>query len=137
MLSSPIISILFVSLIQYVVGALWYSPLLFGKMWMDIMGVSHLSKEELQKMQKSMLPFYGLQLLLTLLTTTFLYFTMHFLPLPSGLSLAFLIWLGFIMPTQVTTVLWGNTKKNKWLKQILITTSYQLLSLLFAAFVFK
>jgi len=123
--------------IIYIGNALWYSPLIFGKKWMRIMGVSSLSKEELQKIQKEMLPFYGLQLLLTITSTVFLGLFSHLLPTASALSLAGIIWLAFIMPTQVSGVIWGSTAKKYWLAQILIMTSIQLLSILFAAYVFS
>jgi hypothetical protein len=46
------------AVVQFVLGALWYSPLLFGKWWMQVMEVAHLSKDELAKMQKEMTPAY-------------------------------------------------------------------------------
>jgi hypothetical protein len=61
--------IIVASIAQFILGALWYSPLLFGKWWMQIMECTHLSKEELKKMQAKMTPFYGLQFLLTILFT--------------------------------------------------------------------
>ena len=125
-----------VTFVQFIFGALWYSPLLFGKQWMDIMGTTHTSPEEIKKMQKSMMPFYILQFAMTLGTNIVLFLFMRLLSLTGALSLAGLIWIAFFVPTQISGVIWGNTPKKKWLQQILIMISFQLLSLLFAGFIF-
>ena len=54
---------------QFVLGAVWYSPLLFGKRWMQIMEKENVPIEVIKKMQKDMGPFYGLQFFLTLFST--------------------------------------------------------------------
>lgn len=135
----PHLPILLATLVQFLLGALWYSPLLFGKVWMEIMECANLSKEELQKMQKEMTPFYVLQFLLTLIFTSILAFDLYYAQVASlGLSpyvIAGGIWFGFIVPTQISGVVWANTKKKYWLKQILIMTSYQLVGILSAAYI--
>lgn len=118
---------------QFVLGALWYSPLLFGKWWMQIMESTHLSKEELQKMQKGMTPFYGLQFLLTLLSTFSLASLAPYLPEYSIFHIAFWLWMGFIVPTQISSVVWGSTKKKYWVRQIFVMVSMQLAGLMLAS----
>lgn len=128
-------NIIIASVAQFILGALWYSPLLFGKTWMSIMEVSHYSKEELQKMQKSMMPFYGLQFVLTLWTTFHL---ARLATVVGGLSiygLATWLWLGFIVPVQIACVIWSSTKRKFWVKQISIMISYQLIGILLAAWI--
>lgn len=128
--------ILLATLVQFILGGFWYSPLMFGKWWMEIMEATHLSKEELQKLQKEMLPFYGLQLLLTLLTTFyFARFANYFTPSFGIYSVAFWVWIGFIAPVQVACVIWANTKKRFWFKQIFIMVSYQLVAIMITAFI--
>ena len=129
------LAILLASFAQFVLGALWYSPILFGKVWMDIMDVTHLSQQELQKMQKEMGPFYALQFALTILYTIALACVIAAWPDSYGLPTALKIWAGFIVPTQISGVIWGSTKKEKWLKQILIMTSYQLVGICIAALI--
>ncbi len=129
--------IIFASLAQFILGALWYSPLMFGKWWMEIMESTTLSAEELKKLQKEMAPFYGLQLLITVIFTYVLAMFIHYLSM-AGVSIrpysfAGLVWLGFIVPTQIAGVIWGNTKRKFWLKQIFIMTGFQLVSLIIAA----
>lgn len=126
--------IIVASLVQFILGALWYSPLLFGKVWMQIMEVTEMSKEQMQKMQKEMTPFYGLQFFLTLFSTFSLVNLAVFTPF-SLYHVAFWIWLGFIVPTQIAGVIWGSTKKKFWFKQILIMVTYQLLGIMLGAFI--
>ncbi len=126
--------IIIATLAQFVLGGLWYSPLLFGKWWMEIMGVTHLGKEEMQKKQKEMGPFYLLQMFLTLVFTfalTIMLILMPFNPYTSALVLL----VGFIIPTQISGVVWGNTPKKFWLKQIFVMVSYQFFGILLATFI--
>ncbi len=130
--------IVLAALAQFVLGALWYSPLLFGKWWMQIMEVTHLSKEALQKMQKDMAPFYGVQLLITLLSTFVLAMFVKYLMMAQvgfhAYGVAGWVWLGFIAPTQIASVVWGNTKRVYWIKQIFVMTSYQLVAIMITAY---
>lgn len=126
-------------IVQFILGALWYSPLLFGKWWMQIMEVSHLSNEELQKMQKGMAPFYIVQIALTVVSTFVLAIFIQYLQMANvgfhAYGVAGWIWLGFIAPTQIASVIWANTKKQFWCKQIFIMTSNQLVGLMITAFI--
>lgn len=122
------------SLAQFILGALWYSPLMFGKWWMEIMEATNLPVEQMKKMQKEMAPFYGVQLFLTLFST----FALVNLAVATPFSLyhvAFWVWLSFIVPTQISGVVWANTKKKFWVKQIFVMASYQLVGLMLAAFI--
>ncbi len=136
-LQYPLITI--ATIVQFILGALWYSPLLFGTWWMEIMEVTHVSKEKLKEMQKEMLPYYVLQLFLTFLFTCVLALAIDYIELISldmtHYTVACYIWLGFIVPTQVSGIIWSNTKKKYWMKQIAIVTSYQLVGIMLAALV--
>ncbi|PIR55137.1 hypothetical protein COU74_01905 [Candidatus Peregrinibacteria bacterium CG10_big_fil_rev_8_21_14_0_10_36_19] len=120
---------------QFVLGAFWYSPLMFGKWWMEIMECTDCSPEKMKKMQKEMTPFYFVQLLLTLLLTVSL---ANLAPYMGGFSIyhvAFWVWIGFIVPTQVACVIWANTKRKYWLKQIFVMVGNQLASLMLASWI--
>ncbi len=133
--------ILLATVVQFVLGAVWYSPLMFGKWWMQIMEVAHLSKEELQKMQKEMWPFYLLQFVITFIFTVSFFGTHEMaakaIPGCSIYQMVIGVWFGFVLPIQIGSVIWGNTKKKYWLKQIFVMTSYQIVSLLLAAFIWS
>ncbi len=123
------------TLAQFVLGALWYSPLLFGKWWMEFMDCTKLSQEELKKMQSAMGPFYLLQLFLTLFTTVSFANLMPYINTFSIYHIAFWIWIGFIAPVQIGTVIWGKTEQKFWLRQIFVMVTNQLASLMLAAWI--
>ncbi len=131
------LGIVLATISQFILGALWYSPLLFGKVWMQIMEVGHHSKEELQKLQKQMVPFYSLQFFLTLITTWVLAANLAFSQIvgPAAYFYAFFMWLGYTMPVGVSAVIWGNTHKKYWLKQISVMVGMQFVTLMLATFI--
>jgi len=120
---------------QFILGALWYSPLLFGKWWMQVMEATQMTKEELKKMQKDMAPFYALQFFLTLFTTISFANLVPYISAFSIYHIAFWIWVGFIVPIQVGAVVWGNTKKKFWAKQIFVMASFQLVSIMLMSWI--
>lgn len=90
------------ALVNIAIGALWYSPVLFGNIWMKLMG---LSKEKMQG--KSAMQSMGINALATLFATFVL---AHFAsPLESssgGALLGFWVAIGFITPALLNSVLW-------------------------------
>ena len=113
------ISVLLATVVQFVIGALWYS-VLFGKLWGRIHGFDKLSKEVQQEMMKKMGPFYGLQILVTLITSFVLTIFITYMPDWNPYAMAGFFWLGFVLPTQVSAVIFGGTE-GKWiLKKILV-----------------
>ena len=118
-----------------VLGFAWYSPMVLGIPWMKLKGFT---SEGLKKEQAKMGPMYGLSFVGALLTAYVLshviafsenYF--HYSMLMTGLTSAFWMWLGFILPVQMTATIFGD---KKW--QLLgIDTGYQLVSVLAMGFV--
>ncbi len=127
--------VLVATVAQFILGALWYSPLMFGKWWMDIMECTGMKEEEMKKMQKEMGPFYGLQLLLTLFTTISFANLVPYISAFSIYHIAFWIWIGFILPIQIGAVVWANTEKKFWVKQIFVMAAFQLVSMMLIAFI--
>jgi hypothetical protein len=125
------------TIVQFVLGSLWYSPLMFGKVWMSIMEVSHYSKEELQKMQKTMMPFMALQFVLTLITTWVLASNIAFAGLTGSAVYYYagFMWLGYMMPVSVSSVIFGSTKRKFWMKQIGIMLGMQFVGIMLAAWI--
>ena len=99
---------------QFICGAIWYS-VFFGKLWGKIHGFDKLSKVTQQKMMKAMGPVYGVQFLVTVVTTVVLSVFIGILPQGWNIyCMAGLLWLGFIVPAQTSAVLFGGTE-NKWI----------------------
>jgi hypothetical protein len=96
------------TLVNMVVGALWYSPLLFATAWLKEIGKS---KDELKGQGRAM----GL----ALLTNVFVAFVMAVIfarigvgTVYGGLSIAFLLWIGFSLTTQIIHAIFhGNSLK--------------------------
>jgi high-affinity K+ transport system ATPase subunit B len=127
--------IIIATLAQFILGGLWYSPLMFGKWWMEVMGVESCSKEEMQKMQKSMGAFYALQIFLTLVSTIVFAMFINSMPDYSPYMTALFVLVGFIIPTQIAGVIWGNTPKTVWSKQIFVMAAYQFVAIMITSFI--
>lgn len=122
------------TLVMFAVGAFWYS-LPFRKKWGEIHGFDELSKSEQQQLMKETGPLYAVQLLVTIISA---YVLAHFLTLVPTLEfykLAFFIWVGFVMPAQVSAVLFSRTAQRYKFAQILIMSGEALVRLLVAAWV--
>lgn len=129
-------SLIFVAtLAQFVLGAVWYSPLMFGKWWMKFMDCENLSASELKKIQKEMMPFYGLQLILTLITTVSLAKLLMWLPDMNAYSVANIVFIGFLAPTQIASVVWGKTEKRFWFKQVFVMVSNSFVGIMLATWI--
>lgn len=124
------LTVLIAAVASMVVGFLWYSPFILGKPWMKERGMS---KDDLKKAQKEMGKWYGLSFVVSLITAYVLFHVsvlsmnfFHYPKLQTGLTTAFWMWFGFIMPVQLTATIFGN--KN--FKLFGIDTGYQLASVL-------
>ncbi len=114
------------AILSMVIGAIWYGPI-FGKKWMEIIGVDPNDKETLAKMQKSAMPLYAVQLVLTLFQVLVLAHLIADTKLVGGLERSLWIWAAFIIPTLAGAVMWTNdTGKIKW-SRFLIQGGYQLI----------
>lgn len=92
-----------------VVGMLWYSPALFGKKWMKLMGFTEESMKAMQK--KGMALQYGVSFVAALVMGYVLARMVYYLgafDVVSALLAAFWLWLGFQATTLVNGVLWGG-----------------------------
>jgi len=135
-----IMLVLVTSLVSMIIGAIWYSPLMFGKFWMMINGTTFKNKEEYKKMQKAAIPLYALQFVFTIITNFILILTLSYFNVPNlyGLFIiSFVMWLGFIMPTQAGEVLWNNMSNKNRLFKFLISTSYQLVAIFAATYIYS
>lgn len=126
------IAILIAVIAQFAVGFVWYGPL-FGKLWGMINGFDKLSKQEQEKMMKEMGPMYGIQLIVTIMTTVVLAIVMNNLPSWSAYSLVSILWMGFTVPAQVSSVLFSNTERQWMLSKVLLLVGGSFVSLQVAA----
>ncbi len=118
--------ILLAALASIVIGSLWYSPLLFGKIWMKEKGIDPNCKMD-AAMKKKMVCSYSIQIVASLLTA----FIMSNIALYGGANtygmgaaLGFSLWLGFSLTATMATVAW----EGKLTKTTLITASNYLVT---------
>lgn len=108
------------------IGFLWYSPILFGKEWTELM---KLKKGDIDQSKKGMAKTYGISFIAALITAFVLkqFIDLFYVTtVMEGLQLAFWAWFGFVATTMVTGVLY---EKKSW-SLFLINSGYQLASLL-------
>jgi len=127
------VAIIVATVLQFVAGAVWYMPL-FGKTWGAMHGYDQLSQEEQDKAQKGMAPYLVAQMLGTLVTTFVLALFMAGLPSEwNAFGIAGFFWLGFVVPTQASAVMFGGTPKEWMCKKMAIMAGGSLVNLMTAA----
>ncbi len=118
--------ILIATIVSYVIGAFWYSPVLFGGEWMRLLGISE--KEMGQTTFANTWKLYLAQFIITLISFIILAFIMSATGVQSvgdGALIGFLVWLGFIAVDGAGKVLW----EKKPLKLVLIGSCATLVTL--------
>jgi Protein of unknown function (DUF1761) len=128
--------ILAVAVLQTIIGAFWYSPLLFGKFWMKVNGIpENITKEEMKARSKGVGSLYAIQFLLTLLTDALLYIIVASMGWSAGIGAA-LICVGFMIPMIIQNELWTTSDKSMKIKKILVVGGQVLISIVVAGVIF-
>ncbi len=117
-------AILVAAIVSTIIGMAWYT-VLFGKVWMRLMGISHEKMEGMKK--KGMGQKYGVNFIATLLMAFTLDWFIMALNITDGtmaLQFAFWVWLGFMATIMLGSILW----ENKPVKLYVINAAFQLVS---------
>jgi hypothetical protein len=120
-----LLSVLVAAVATMVVGFLWYSPLLFAKPWMILMGYDPNDKAGLEEMRKSAGKSYALSFVASLISAFVLGKVIQISTVNSilyGMKIGFAVWLGFVATVQLTEVLFAKKPP----KLFLINTGYQM-----------
>lgn len=131
-----IIAVLAATVAMFAVGAFWYM-VPFGKIWGKIHDFDKLTPKQQKDMQAKMGPWYGVQLVVTLLSAFVLAGLISLLPQYSPYIIAVLVWLGFVVPTEASAMIFGGSKPEYVWHKIFISICESLLHLLIAAFVIQ
>ena len=118
-------AVLAAALATMVVGFLWYSPVLFARPWMVLMGYNRDDKATIQEMQKSAGPSYALSLVASIASAAVLAKIITLAAVHSvltGMIVGLIVWLGFVTTVQMTGALF--TKQPA--KLYAINTGFQL-----------
>jgi hypothetical protein len=121
-----IVAILIASVVSMVIGAVWYSPGVFGKLWMQLSGISPeaCKKEGTAGMVKKYVGQFA-ALLLTNWVFAWIIAALNLTGLVPGLRAGFWMWLGFVVPLVFGAVLW----EGKPFKLYIINIGQYLLTL--------
>ena len=120
-----LIAVVAAAVASFIIGYLWYSPMLFGKKWMESMGMKMDANMPKGDMMKPMVITFILSIVTAFVLAKVLIF-MGASSIEAGCLGAFWIWLGFMLPTGAMNVLFE--KKN--FTTFLIGTSHQLVNLI-------
>lgn len=127
-------AVLAAAVVMFVIGGFWYM-VPFAKIWGKMHGFDKLSKKEQEDMQTKMGPYYGMQIVVTIISAFVLAHFITALPSVAFYQIAFWLWLGFIVPTEVSSVIFGGTE-SKWIvKKIVISIGGSLVCTLGGAWV--
>ncbi len=99
-------AILGAAVVGFVLGALWYSPFLFGALWQKSL---NLTDEQINKSKKEGMALRLVnQFFLGLLSAIVLSYVLRFtaVSLEEALRMAVLLWFGFSMTSEVSRILW-------------------------------
>lgn len=100
------------------VGALWYSPMVFGKQWGLLTGL---------KSENSVLQWRSIALMFVVILTLslgleYLIFTLELVDIGGAVGIASMVWATIALPTMVTSTIF---EKESW-KLLLLNSLYQL-----------
>jgi hypothetical protein len=119
------VAVLLAAIASYAVGALWHSPVGFGKQWMHMMG---LTADKMRSMPLTATQAMIIGFFVTLLVA-FVFALFKGLvgaeTISLSLQLGFWVWLGFLAPTLANGWLW----EGKSFKLLAFNAAYQLVSI--------
>jgi hypothetical protein len=121
-----LIAVLVAGIAAMIIGSLWYSPVLFGKQWMALVGTEG-AKPTASKMSQIYLMAFALALVSAFILAIFL--KNLFVPLVTdAVRVAILIWIGFVAAIYANSQLFTPGKKSG--KLFLILNGYYLVVLI-------
>jgi hypothetical protein len=118
-------AILVAALSTMVLGFVWYSPVLFARPWMKLMGYDPDDKAKIAEMQKTAGPSYALSLVASILSATVLAKIIVIATVNTplyGMKIGLAVWLGFVTTVQLTNALFSRQPA----KLYAVNTGYQL-----------
>ena len=122
-------AVLVSALATMAIGFVWYSPWLFARPWMVLMGYNPDDKAKMAEMQKSAGPSYVLSLVASALAAAVLGKIIAVATINTalyGMKVGLAVWLGFVTTVQLTNSLFSRQPA----KLYAINTGYQLVCFL-------
>lgn len=126
--SINLLPVIAAAILNMAIGMLWYSPFVFGKVWIKYMGQKQAGKADGETQLSSNPLIYVFNTIAALVFAYVLAHIMKFAFISSfsnGIIIGFWVWLGFV----VTTVLPGYLYEGRKKILFLIFISYQLVAI--------
>ena len=120
------VAVIVAAFAQMIVGAIWYAPPVFGKMWMKLTGIS---QKEIDAQKKQMPKTYIFAFVGALIMAYILAILLSLtgvVSLLDGLQVGFLAWLGFIATSSLSLVLFERRRQELYL----LNSGYNLVGIL-------
>lgn len=120
------LAILVAAIAAFVLGAVWYSPMLFGRPWLRARGWS---SDRVEQMKAGMGRSYGIAFVCYLVMASvlaILFSFAGFLGATDGLWLGFLCWLGFAATIGLTRHLFSDRPFSLYLIDVTFQLAYLL-----------
>lgn len=107
------------AVIGVVIGSFWYSPALFGTAWLKLSGIRMTPQKIRAAKKKGMGKSFALQFVGSLVMAFVLSALVNWVDAQTfgqGAAVAFWIWIGFILPVYLPSVLWeGKSWQLYWI----------------------
>lgn len=120
------LAVVFAAAVAFLVGGLWYSPVLFAKMWITAHGYT---EDKVKEMQKGAAKSYAVSVGCLILIALGMAVLVGYLQLArtgQGLKLGLLVWAGFAFPLGLMALMYSG----KRITTLIIDAGYQLVYLL-------
>jgi hypothetical protein len=99
-------------LVNVVIGAYWYSPAGFGKLWAKLSGVDHMKIPE--KEATKAIGFVAVSAILQTLTLAAVLHSVHVANAWDGLMVGLALWLGLVAATTIGNTLYQRLSWKFW-----------------------
>lgn len=128
------IAILTAAIAGMAIGFVWFSPALFGNLWMRIIGADKLTREELGRRQQEVKPYFAVMFIGTLISSAVLAklitWTGAISLLGGGLRVAVWVWIGFALPYALGEAIFGGRDKDLLWPTFFVQAGHRLVALL-------
>ena len=108
-----LVAVVLAAVANMVLGAVWYSPPVFGKAWMDLAGVT---TQKIKDAEPHVWKYYFLGFVNSVIMALVLAYLLVLTAasLTTGFFIAFLVWIGFVATISMNAVMWGGRAKKLW-----------------------
>lgn len=106
-------AILVSAIVAQIIGMLWYSPVLFGKQLIALMGWENKTPEEMKQIKKKAKPAYLVSFIAALVMAYVLSHVIDYAQaktIQGGLQAGLWMWLGFVGTVNITNAMYDSSR---------------------------